>query len=118
MFEGLALGTRIAMLPTACASLTTRLLLALAFAAITPIGMAIGIGVLNQFNGNDKQTLLAMGILDALSAGILVWVGVVEMWAADWLNGDMRTSGPVKTTFGFASLMGGIALMGLLGKWA
>ena len=118
MFEGLALGTRIAMLPTACASLTTRLLLALAFAAITPIGMAIGVGVLHKFNGNDKHTLLAMATLDALSAGILVWVGAVEMWAADWLNGDMRTAGPAKTIIGLVSLIGGMMLMGLLGKWA
>ena len=118
MFEGLALGTRIAMLPAACASLTTRLLLALAFAAITPIGMAIGVGVLHKFNGNDKHTLVAMATLDALSAGILVWVGAVEMWAADWLNGDMRVAGPVKTAIGLVSLIGGMALMGLLGKWA
>ncbi|KAF8423379.1 zinc/iron transporter [Tirmania nivea] len=118
MFEGLALGTRIAMLPAACASLTTRLLLALAFAAITPIGMVIGVGVLNKFNENDKHTLLTMATLDALSAGILVWVGAVEMWAADWLNGDMRVAGPVKTILGLVSLTGGMALMGLLGKWA
>ncbi|KAF8436754.1 zinc-regulated transporter 2 [Terfezia claveryi] len=118
MFEGLALGTRIAMLPTACASLTVRLLLALAFALITPIGMAIGVGVLNKFNGNDKHTLLAIGILNALSAGILVWVGAVEMWAADWLNGDMRVAGPLKTAIGLVGLIGGMVLMGLLGKWA
>ena len=118
MFEGLALGTRIAMLPTTCASLTTRLLLALAFATITPVGMGIGVGVLNKFNENSRHTLLAMATLQALSAGILLWVGVVEMWAADWLNGDMRTAGPVKTATGIASLMSGMALMALLGKWA
>lgn len=118
MFEGLALGTRIALLPDACASMMTKLLLALVFATITPIGMAIGIGVLNKFNGNDKHTLIAMATLDAFSAGILVWVGVVEMWAADWLNGDLRSARPLKTIVALISLMGGMALMGLLGKWA
>ncbi|RPB23756.1 Zip-domain-containing protein [Terfezia boudieri ATCC MYA-4762] len=118
MFEGLALGTRIALLPTACASLTVRLLLALAFAVITPIGMAIGVGVLNKFNGNDKHTLVAIATLNALSAGILVWVGAVEMWAADWLNGYLKVAGPAKTAIALVSLISGMVLMGLLGKWA
>ena len=118
MFEGLALGTRIALLPPNSTSLLTRYFLALAFALITPIGMAIGIGVLHNFNANDKHTLIALGTLDSLSAGILVWVGLVEMWAADWLTGDMKTSGLLKTSVGLISLMTGIALMALLGKWA
>jgi len=81
--------------------------------------MAIGIGVLKNFNGNDPSTVIAIGTLDALSAGILVWVGVVEMWAHDWmLGGEMTRSGPVRTVLGFAALVAGMALMSLLGKWA
>jgi hypothetical protein len=52
------------------------MLMASAFALVTPVGMAIGIGVLHRFNGNDPSTLIALGTLDALSAGILVWVGI------------------------------------------
>ena len=70
MFEGLALGSRIALLPPNCTSSLTRYLLALAFALITPIGMAIGMGVLHNFNENDKHTLIALGTLDSLSAGV------------------------------------------------
>lgn len=55
--------------------------------------MAIGIGVLKNFNGNDPSTIIAIGTLDALSAGILAWVGVVEMRAHDWmLGGEMTTA--------------------------
>ncbi|RWA07136.1 hypothetical protein EKO27_g7964 [Xylaria grammica] len=68
-------------------SMLQKLAMATAFAVVTPIGMAIGIGVLHQFNGNDPSTVIAIGTLDALSAGILLWVGVVEMWATDWLFG-------------------------------
>ncbi|KAI5863995.1 Zip-domain-containing protein [Durotheca rogersii] len=100
-------------------SLTKKLIMASAFAVITPIGMAIGIGVLNQFNGNDPQTLIALGTLDALSAGILVWVGVVEMWAADWMfDGELAHAGPVVTALAGLGLIAGMVLMSFLGKWA
>lgn len=100
-------------------SMKKKLLLATAFALVTPVGMAIGIGALRSFNGNDPSTIIAIGTLDAFSAGILVWVGVVEMWAHDWmLGGEMTTAGPVRTTLGMVALIAGMALMSLLGKWA
>ncbi|AEO59559.1 hypothetical protein MYCTH_2307966 [Thermothelomyces thermophilus ATCC 42464] len=99
--------------------LSKKLLLAVAFALVTPVGMAIGIGVLRQFNGNDPSTVVAIGTLDALSAGILIWVGVVEMWAHDWmLGGEMTRAGPARTALGLVALVVGMALMSLLGKWA
>ncbi|KAL7624636.1 high-affinity Zn(2+) transporter zrt1 [Parahypoxylon ruwenzoriense] len=100
-------------------SLSKKLLMAAAFALITPVGMAIGIGVLRQFNGNDPHTLIALGTLDALSAGILVWVGVVEMWAGDWMfGGELADAGPVVTILGGFGLVAGMVLMSFLGKWA
>ncbi|KAK3365441.1 hypothetical protein B0H63DRAFT_387792 [Podospora didyma] len=100
-------------------SIRKKLALAAAFALVTPIGMAIGIGVLHQFNGNDPSTIIAIGTLDALSAGILVWVGVVEMWSHDWMNGgEMATASPIRTVLGLLGLVVGMALMSLLGKWA
>lgn len=116
MFEGLALGARIASiggLPK-----TKYIILPLAFAFVTPVGMAIGIGMINSWNGNDPSTILALGTLDAVSAGILTWVGFVSMWAHDWMYGDLQNASFVKTTAALLSLMAGMALMGLLGKWA
>ncbi|KAI0884948.1 uncharacterized protein GGS22DRAFT_162354 [Annulohypoxylon maeteangense] len=99
-------------------SMPRKLLMAVPFALITPIGMAIGIGVLRQFNGNDPSTLIALGTLDALSAGILIWVGVVEMWAGDWMFGELANASLVETTLAGFGLIGGVILMCLLGKWA
>ncbi|KAI9901995.1 hypothetical protein N3K66_003812 [Trichothecium roseum] len=168
MFEGIALGTRIAALGTldhshehataasaaavtvdhdasksvqpggsgeessmsgsstapAPISLKRKLALASVFAFITPIGMAIGIGVLGQFNGNDKSTLVAIGTLDALSAGILVWVGVVEMWAGDWMTGshghpaELADADALTVAVGGFGLVAGLVVMSVLGKWA
>jgi len=115
MFEGLALGARIGALKTRMGS---KLLMATAFALVTPIGMAIGIGVLNQFNGNNPATIISIGTLDALSAGILLWVGLVELLAHDWLYGELRYT-PLRLVMPAAvSLIAGIVLMSFLGKWA
>jgi zinc transporter 1/2/3 len=92
--------------------------MALAFALVTPVGMGIGIGVLKNFNGNDQSTLVAIGTLDALSAGVLVWVGVVEMWAHDWVHGELKSASGVKTSLGMFGLVSGAVVMSVLGKWA
>lgn len=116
-FEGLALGSCIAALPNT--RMLYKLIMASLFALITPLGMAIGIGVLNQFNGNDSSTLIAIGTLDAFSAGILIWVGLVEMLAHDWFHGPaLVNAGGLKAgVCGFA-LICGMVLMSVLGKWA
>jgi len=116
MFEGLALGARIAAIDKL--SRLQAILMPLAFGLITPIGMAIGIAVLDKFNGNDRSTIIAIGTLDAVSAGILLWVGTVSMLVHDWMYGDLRDAGFVKTSAGMASLVSGMVVMSVLGKWA
>lgn len=116
IFEGIALGTGIAQLESV--SIWTKLLMGAAFAVTTPIGMAIGIGVLNQFNGNDPSTIVALGTLDALSAGVLLWVGLIEMLNHDWLQGGLMKASWIKVSVGFIGLLGGMILMSYLGNWA
>jgi len=120
-FEGLALGARIALLPSKFARFwRTKFPMAVAFTLITPLGMAIGLGVINEFNGNERNTIVAIATLDALSAGILIWVGVVDMLARDWLLdcGEMVHASIGRTLLGGVSLFAGMILMSVLGKWA
>ncbi|KAI1135258.1 hypothetical protein F5Y05DRAFT_395005 [Hypoxylon sp. FL0543] len=49
-----------------------KLMMATAFAVTTPIGMAIGISTLEQFNSNDPSILIAFGILNSGSAIVLL----------------------------------------------
>lgn len=137
-FEGVALGTRIGELPSKSPasstypetansapasvdrplSLPMKLLIGLPYALVTPTGMAIGIGVLDRFDGNDPATIIAIGTLDALSAGILVWVGIVEMLAKDWFqDGELARASPEKVVLAAFGLLAGMILMSLLGKW-
>ncbi|KAI0973648.1 hypothetical protein F4678DRAFT_486826 [Xylaria arbuscula] len=138
VFEGIALGSRIATAGCTITdsekmmqdvgsdganwkplSMARKLAMAAAFAFVTPVGMAIGIGVLHSFNDNDPTTVIAIGTLNALSAGILLWVGMIEMWAADWMfEGEFESANAKTTALGAIGLIAGMALMGLLGKWA
>lgn len=114
-FEGVALGSRIAKLTRA--SVWTKVLMGSCYAITTPIGMGIGIGALQHWNGNDPSTIIAVGTLDAFSAGILLWVGLIEMLAHDWLHGPVSRAGFFKTALAMAALVAGMVLMSFLGKW-
>lgn len=95
-----------------------KLLVGLPYALVTPTGMAIGIGVLDRFDGNDPSTIVAVGTLDALSAGILIWVGVVEMLAKDWFqDGELADASMAKAGFAGSGLLSGLFVMSLLGRW-
>ncbi|KAK9252305.1 solute carrier family 39, member 1/2/3 [Lipomyces tetrasporus] len=119
MFEGLALGARIAGISKAYSKTVSKFIMAAVFALITPIGMAIGLGIIHQFNGNDEATLWTIGTLDALSAGVLLWAALVSMLTHDWFgHGYLRRAGLGKIAVGLCGLVAGMTLMGLLGKWA
>lgn len=114
MFEGLALGARIVCLDT---SLITKIIMAAVFAVITPIGMAIGTGVLKKFNGNDPSTIIALGTLDSFSAGILIWYSM-ELLIQQWIVGHLLKASWGRIGVALVSLVAGLILMSVLGKWA
>jgi zinc transporter 1/2/3 len=41
--------------------------------------MAVGLGVGQAYNGSSATTLAVQGTLDAISAGILLYTGLVEV---------------------------------------
>ncbi len=45
----------------------------------TPLGIAVGIGVRETYNTNAQAALYVEGVFDSISAGILIYVGLVEL---------------------------------------
>lgn len=115
-FEGIGLGSRIAGLKDS--SLFFKLSMCTYFTIITPIGMAIGLGVMDSMNSNDPATIWAIGTISALSAGVLIWAGLVEMLAFDWLFGDLSFAKRNRVLCAMAGLVAGMICMSLIGKWA
>lgn len=80
--EGLSLATRIGLLAT---SIRTHYFLFLAFSVSTPLGVTIGTAVRSSYNGSDRTTLLALGVLNSISAGILIYSALVQLMGGDFL---------------------------------
>ncbi|OCF30861.1 hypothetical protein I316_07494 [Kwoniella heveanensis BCC8398] len=114
-FEGLALGARIALLRTV--SRVKQFLMGMAFTLITPIGIAIGIGVRHSFSQNGKASLLSVGILNSISAGILLYAAF-RLLSCDFTDGPLRDSKLTKILVALASMVAGMIGMSVLGKWA
>lgn len=87
-FEGFALGSRIAALIPALfdASSPKPWLMALAYGATTPIGQAIGIWMHALYDPASKVGLLMVGITNAISSGLLIFAGLVQLIAEDFLS--------------------------------
>jgi zinc transporter 1/2/3 len=81
--------------------------------------MAIGLGVRTTYNPNSATANIVSGILDSISAGILLYTGLVELLAHEFLFNDaMRKAPASKVAFGVICTMLGAGIMALLGRWA
>lgn len=75
MFEGLGLGSRLSALNLPGKWNYARYVAAVFYSICTPVGVAIGLGVRESYNGNGAKASIISGVLDATSAGILLYTG-------------------------------------------
>ncbi|KAJ0421003.1 UV radiation resistance protein and autophagy-related subunit 14-domain-containing protein [Aspergillus carlsbadensis] len=87
-FEGFALGSRIAsLIPDLFPPSSVKpWLMSLAYGATTPIGQAIGLVLHNMYDPASATGLLMVGITNAISSGLLLFAGLVELLAEDFLS--------------------------------
>ncbi|KAL8522213.1 hypothetical protein ACS0TY_012380 [Phlomoides rotata] len=113
-FEGFALGGCISQ---ARFQSFQSALMACFFAITTPIGIGIGIGISSIYNANSPRALIIEGILDSISAGILVYMALVDLIAADFLSKRMSCNTRLQVV-SYLLLFLGATLMSLLAIWA
>ncbi|KAJ5114459.1 hypothetical protein NUU61_000218 [Penicillium alfredii] len=116
-FEGLGIGARMSSIPFKKGSWLPWFLCS-AYGLTTPISIAIGLGVRTTYNPGSFTANVVSGVLDSISAGILIYTGLVELLARDFLFDPHRTRDNKRLTFMVFSLLLGAGLMALLGKWA
>ncbi|KAH0583311.1 hypothetical protein H2248_011179 [Termitomyces sp. 'cryptogamus'] len=118
-FEGLGVGSRLAYMKLHPKYDWTRIVGGVLYAITTPIGIAVGLGVRTTYNPNSVTALIVSGVLDSLSSGILVYTGLVELIAHEFLfNREMMTASNFKLAYAITSMFAGWGLMSLLGRWA
>lgn len=84
----------------------------------TPLGIAIGIGINSSFNPNSTASLVAQGILDSISAGILMYDALVNVIVPHFKSPKFIKEPEWKQLLQFFCLYLGTAIMCLIGKWA
>ncbi|KAK3647677.1 low-affinity Zn(2+) transporter zrt2 [Elasticomyces elasticus] len=118
-FEGLALGTRLASIEWPKSARWTPYLLGLGYSFSTPIAIAVGLGVRASFSPGSASTLIANGVFDSISAGILIYTGLIELMAHEFMFSEYMQNAPIREVMGAIGCMClGAGLMALLGKWA
>lgn len=87
------------------------------FSLTTPLGIGIGIGISRVYNDNSTKALIIEGIFNSASSGILIYMALVDLLAADFLNPKMQSN--VRLQLGaHVSLLLGAGCMSFLAKWA
>ncbi|CAF1534130.1 unnamed protein product [Adineta ricciae] len=118
-FEAIALGAQISRLNIK--SIVPAIFMIIFFTLTTPVGIAIGIGIHSgTYNPKSVAALMVNGVLDSVSGGILIYVALVNLMAAE-MGVGAHAFFALKKRFKvlyFAALYLGAALMAVIGRWA
>lgn len=109
-FEGLGIGARLSAIPwPKDKGEYLKYLLCLAYGLVTPISVAIGLGV---------RTTYISGVLDALSAGILIYTALVDFMARDFIFNKKIKHNLPELFYSLFCFAVGTGVMSVIGKWA
>ncbi|KAI0476652.1 ZIP zinc/iron transport family [Xylaria cf. heliscus] len=118
-FEGLGLGSRLAVAPWPKNKTWLPYLLGFGYALSTPISIAIGLGVRQTLQPGSANATIINGIFDSISAGILIYTGLVELLAHEFMfNAQMRNAGLKVQLSALLCVAVGSGLMAVLAVWA
>lgn len=93
-------------------------ILCLTYGLTTPVAIAIGLGLRTTYVAGSFTANVVSGVLDSMSAGILIYTGLVELLARDFLFNPKRTGDKTRLIFMVVCVLLGTGIMALLGKWA
>lgn len=116
-FEGIALSTTV--LDAGFTSMVQPVGVVIFYTLTTPLGIVIGILISEGFQAHSTASLLIQGIFDAVSAGILLYDGLVNMVNNNITRSDeFMASSPLRKFGAFCALWFGVVVMAIIGKWA
>ncbi|NP_001312825.1 probable zinc transporter 10 precursor [Nicotiana tabacum] len=114
MFEGMGLGGCILQ---AEYKFLKKAIMAFFFAITTPFGIALGIALSSTYEENSPRALITVGLLNASSAGLLIYMALVDLLAADFMGDKLQGSIKLQIKSYMAVLLGAGG-MSLMAKWA
>uniref|UniRef100_A0ACD5X2S2 Uncharacterized protein n=1 Tax=Avena sativa TaxID=4498 RepID=A0ACD5X2S2_AVESA len=114
MFEGMGLGGCILQ---AEYGMKMKAGLVFFFSTTTPFGIALGLALTKVYKDNSPTALIVVGLLNAASAGLLHYMALVELLAADFLGPKLQGSVRLQLICLTAVLLGAGG-MSVMAKWA
>ena len=121
IFDGLALGSRLAYLDLPHKYHNVPLLGAFLYGITTPIGVALGLCARMIYIPASAHLSLVSGILGTLSASILLYTRFVELLAQEFpfnLRHEIRETNIWKLLYVLACVVLGYGAVFFFGKWA
>ena len=87
------------------------------FSVTTPLGIALGILLSSGYQENSPAALVVVGVLNAVSAGLLNYMALVDLLAADFLGKRLQDDMKLQAIAYLAVLLGagGMSVMAI---WA
>ncbi len=117
-FEGLALGARIAAVRYPARSIRPWLMV-LAFGLTTPLGQAAGLALHELYDPRSAAGLVIVGFMNAVSSGLLLFAGLVQLLAGDFLSKESyNVLHGARRVKAYLTVVGGAALMAAVGAFA
>ncbi|PVU92413.1 hypothetical protein BB561_003832 [Smittium simulii] len=88
------------------------------YSVATPFGHAVGIALHGSLNTRSPTFLITLGVLEAISAGILVYVALVHLLSEEFSTSRFWKSSYSYQNVCFFSMYLGAGVMAFIGKWA
>ncbi|CAJ1932618.1 unnamed protein product [Sphenostylis stenocarpa] len=114
MFEGMGLGGCILQ---AEYGMKMKAILVFFFSTTTPFGIALGIALLNVYSDTSSTSLIVEGVLNAVSAGLLNYMALVELLGSDFMGPKLQGSTKLMV-LAFLAVLLGAGGMSVMAIWA
>ncbi|XP_056173891.1 fe(2+) transport protein 1-like [Syzygium oleosum] len=90
-----------------------KLVMVFFFSVTTPFGIALS----STYQENSPSSLITVGLLNASSAGLLIYMALVDLLAADFMGPKLQRSIKLQIK-SYAAVLLGAGGMSLMAKWA
>lgn len=87
------------------------------FSATTPLGPVLGIGLSKIYSETSPTSLIVVGLLNASSAGLLNYMALVDLLAADFLGPKLQSNMKLRI-WSYVAVLLGAGFISLMAKWA
>ncbi|WVZ60033.1 hypothetical protein U9M48_010105 [Paspalum notatum var. saurae] len=114
LFEGMGLGGCILQAEYGA---RMRSVLVFFFSTTTPFGIALGLALTKVYSDSSPTALIVVGLLNAASAGLLHYMALVDLLAADFMGPKLQGSVRLQLV-SFMAVLLGAGGMSVMAKWA